>query len=369
MKGMKLEMEEKKKSGCGIFFVFILFVFLAIIIGITVLYSMNPIKFEQQLADVQVKIEDYINKRYNFKPVYEENLIMPEVEGLAEAQRYYYFQQLSETAKKIYVTIEDSVEKMKNGEENIPLPASLNEVAISEGKEKVAEEFQNAWDAFITDKSEYYFLDSGKVCLVTKSITKGNDVKYEFFIGKGENITYFIDEYTSKEQVETALKEIELAKKEILNNTTGNNLDKILYVHDWMLDNISYDSTEGSKKTNIYTALIEKNTICEGYARLFKYIMDELEIPCVIVSGTATDTNGKTERHAWNYVYINNNWYAIDVTWDDPIIIGTGKVTADIKYKYFLKGETTISKDHKISGQITKNGKKFSVPELSLLDF
>ncbi|MDO4975117.1 MAG: transglutaminase domain-containing protein, partial [Alphaproteobacteria bacterium] len=97
-----------------------------------------------------------------------------------------------------------------------------------------------------------------------------------------------------------------------------------------------------------------KNVVCEGYARTFKYLMDELEIPCVLVSGIAVDEDGKSERHAWNYVYLKNDWYAIDVTWDDPIIIGNGRVDSNIKYKYFLKGSNTMNKDHTSSGQITK---------------
>lgn len=96
--------------------------------------------------------------------------------------------------------------------------------------------------------------------------------------------------------------------------------------------------------------------------------MDELNIPCILVSGDAVDENGKKERHAWNYVYISNNWYAIDTTWDDPIIIGNGWFNEKIKYKYFLKGSTAINKDHKTIGQITKEGKEFDYPELSSND-
>ena len=65
--------------------------------------------------------------------------------------------------------------------------------------------------------------------------------------------------------------------------------------------------------------------------------MDELQIPCVLVSGIAIDEDGKSERHAWNYVYIKNNWYAIDATWDDPIIIGDlTNYTQKKYYMYFL---------------------------------
>ena len=33
---------------------------------------------------------------------------------------------------------------------------------------------------------------------------------------------------------------------------------------------------------------------------------------------------------------LNNKWYAIDVTWDDPTIIGSGRVPTSTKTRYFL---------------------------------
>ena len=79
----------------------------------------------------------------------------------------------------------------------------------------------------------------------------------------------------------------------------------------------------------------------------------------------AVDEKGNVERHAWNYVYIKNNWYAVDTTWDDPIIVGIGKINESIKYKYFLKGKEDMDKDHTPNGQVTKDGFKFSYPELA----
>lgn len=358
-------MRKKKKSGCGLFFLIILIVVIIMMITIWGLYSRNPIGFEQDLNNLSEKLKEYMAQLDGEPPVVE-NLVFPEEEKLTEAQRYYYYQQLSDTAKKIYVTIGDNIEKIKNGEDNIPLPASLNDVAKSteNGKELIATEFQNAWDAFITDKSEYFYIDSSKVCLVTKITTKGSNTNYEFFIGKGENANYFTKEFNSKDAVETAVAELENAKNEILKNATGSNYEKILYVHNWIIDNTSYDTSNGKNTSNIYGCLVNKSAICEGYARAYKYLLDELNIPCVLVSGTAVDENGGTERHAWNYVYINNNWYSVDTTWDDPIIIGNGKVNDSIRYKYFLKGKNTMNKDHTTNGHITKNGFEFSYPEL-----
>ena len=254
---------------------------------------------------------------------------------------------------------------MLNGEDNIPLPTSLNDIAKRDGKEVIAKEFQSAWDAFITDKSEYFYLDSSKVCLITKITTRGNNADYQFAIGKGDNKTYFIDEFNSKEEVEKALKQIELESENVIGYASGNNYEKMLYIHNCIVDNTKYETSKAANTANIYGGIVNKRAICEGYARTFKYYMDKLNIPCILISGEAVDENGNKERHAWNYVYINNNWYAIDTTWDDPIIIGNGKLTDKIKYRYFLKGSETMNKDHTTIGQITENGKIFEYPELA----
>ncbi len=66
----------------------------------------------------------------------------------------------------------------------------------------------------------------------------------------------------------------------------------------------------------------------------------------------------------WNYVLINDIWYAVDVTWDDPIIInGQGDLTNENRYKYFCQGDN-INQNHFINTTITKNSQEYEYPEL-----
>ena len=85
----------------------------------------------------------------------------------------------------------------------------------------------------ITDKSEYFYIDSSKVCMVTQITTRASFVQYEFKIGKGENKTYYIDELDSKEEVEEAKKEIEKKADKVLAGATGTNYDKIRKLEEW----------------------------------------------------------------------------------------------------------------------------------------
>ena len=152
--------------------------------------------------------------------------------------------------------------------------------------------------------------------------------------------------------------------------STNNTYEKVKKIHDWLVDNVEYDTTLNRIHAhNIYGTLVERNVVCEGYAKTFKYLLDEINIPCVIVTGTGTDDEGKTENHAWNYVRINNAWYAVDVTWDDPIIVGNGKLTSKHKYKYFLKGYNQFVNNHRANGVMSSQGVEFMYPELCVDDY
>ena len=176
------------------------------------------------------------------------------------------------------------------------------------------------------------------------------------------------DYFSSQEQLENAIFQVESLKTVIINQLSGNDYTKILTVHNTLIDLIQYDtSTKKDNTHNIYGALIEKDSVCEGYAKAFKYILDGLNIPCILVSGTATNSTGVTESHMWNYVYLNNNWYGIDLTWDDPIILGSTAST--IKHTYFCKGYYTFKYSHFPNGDISGAGMNFSLPTLSTSDY
>ena len=140
---------------------------------------------------------------------------------------------------------------------------------------------------------------------------------------------------------------MENKKKQIVSSLSGSEYDKILKVHDYLVDNINYDTSYTALGTySIYGALVNNVCVCEGYAKAFKYILDDVGVQCELIKGTGIVSSGESESHAWNDVNINGTWYAVDVTWDDPIIRGGGSLTKKIKYKYFLVGSSEFYKDH-----------------------
>ena len=61
--------------------------------------------------------------------------------------------------------------------------------------------------------------------------------------------------------------------------------------------------------------------VCEGYAKAFKVLCDQLGVPAVCVSGLSNKSRTGS-GHMWNLAQIGGSWYLVDVTWDDSDTAG-----------------------------------------------
>ena len=283
----------------------------------------------------------------------------------------YFYNQLSADSQTIYKAFEANLQNMRSGNYRIELGDSFASILNQDnGQEELGNIYQSAFEAFNYDNPGVFYLDANKMFLNIETTTTGNKKKYNVFIDSGNQSNYFTDEFSSKAQVDNAVSLVEQVKNQIIANKTGNTYQDIKMVHDYLLDNLEYDTSISRPHIyTIYGALINKVCVCEGYARAFKYIMDSLNIPCVMVMGEATNSQGQRENHAWNYVQLDGRWFAIDATWDDPVVQGGGRVSNETKYKYFLKGSSTFNQDHVPNGRFTEDGKVFTYPIISSEDY
>lgn len=279
----------------------------------------------------------------------------------------YFYNQLEEPSKTIYKALESNKENMKSGTYKIELGENFSDILEKEnGQEELGNYYQSAIEAYIYDNPEVFYLNPSKMYLNIETITEFASVSYNVFINSGNEANYLADGFTNEEEVRDAINKVEEVKNYIFSQRRENDYENIKMLHDYLVDNIEYDTTISRNNIyDVYGALVNRVSVCEGYARSFKYILDEMGIPCVLVIGTGTNSQGETERHAWNYVELEGSWYAVDCTWDDPIIIGGGGQTLESRYKYFLKGANEFNSDHIASGYFTPDGKEFSYPALS----
>ena len=161
---------------------------------------------------------------------------------------------------------------------------------------------------------------------------------------------------------------------------------KITAVHDKLIRSTKYklDSTKPGPKAclpenieNVRTAygpLVAGESLCEGYSRGFKCIMDKLGIPCVLVQGVYKHGDGDEELHMWNMVRVhqleNDVWYAVDSTFDDPSA-WNGEEIDDVdsgheSTEYLLVGADIMDKQHVASGEMSECQFVFQYPGLEM---
>lgn len=283
----------------------------------------------------------------------------------------FFYNQLTINQKKIYEGLYNNKENLKKGNYKIEYGNAFSELLSKEGGSKeLGVDYQTAVEAFTHDNPDVFYINVNNMYLNIESTTKLFKTSYNVFISASENSNYWADGFYSYNQVNEAINAVEIAKNNVLNNLNGNDYQKIQNIHNYLVNSIEYDSTYSlTGSYSIYGALVGKKCVCEGYAKAFKYLVNSAGIECEIMQGEATNSSGATESHAWNCVKINDVWYLVDTTWDDPIIIGSGSVVNTSKYKYFLKGSITFEKDHKLSYQFSENGKIFEYPITSKKDY
>ena len=121
------------------------------------------------------------------------------------------------------------------------------------------------------------------------------------------------------EQKQAMFNEVDSIVAQARAQTGGDTVGMLRYFQQALCERAEYDfaaarsdSDHYPNSYHAYGALMEGKSVCQGYAYAFKLLCDKAQIPCWIVTGTYGD-----EPHAWNYVWVNNNYYLVDVTWDD----------------------------------------------------
>lgn len=178
-----------------------------------------------------------------------------------------------------------------------------------------------------TDYEEDYsnlFSDNDKLNIINNFVHPYNTFSSIEASLKGYVITIRVkynDTYNEevRNKIDTKIEEI------ISNNITTDmsDRDKVKVLHDYIINNTKYDqnfcieedkskctTTSNYKADAAYGVLFEGYGICSGYTDLMSIMLYKLGIVNYRVSN---------ESHTWNSVKLDNKWYILDVTWDDPI--------------------------------------------------
>lgn len=99
-------------------------------------------------------------------------------------------------------------------------------------------------------------------------------------------------------------------------------------IHDYIVEISEYKDLEAPYSHEMPGVFLYGIGVCEGISKAFKYLCDKVGIRAGIIVGNVKEEN---TAHAWNQIWIDGNWYNIDVTFD----MNLSKCVGDIRYDYF----------------------------------
>lgn len=188
----------------------------------------------------------------------------------------------------------------------------INDVDSLANNQKVLSTINNFVHPFNSFRHlETSYDDYGKVTLKIEHIYSNNDIKL----------------------IEAKVEEIE---KEIWNSSMSNE-DKIKEVHNYIINNSKYDKDRSDnnivkyKSDTAYGSLLEGYSLCGGYTDAMELFLEDMGIKNYKIS---------SENHVWNAVYLNDAWYHLDLTWDDPITTDGSDI---LEYNFFLITTSELS--------------------------
>lgn len=188
----------------------------------------------------------------------------------------------------------------------------INDVDSLANNQKVLSTINNFVHPFNSFRHlETSYDDYGKVTLKIEHIYSNNDIKL----------------------INAKVEEIE---KEIWNSSMSNE-DKIKEAHNYIINNSKYDKDRSDnnivkyKSDTAYGSLLEGYSLCGGYTDAMELFLEDMGIKNYKIS---------SENHVWNAVYLNNVWYHLDLTWDDPITTDGSDI---LEYNFFLITTSELS--------------------------
>lgn len=179
-------------------------------------------------------------------------------------------------------------------------------------------------DRFLCDELGLDYQSVYSSGVATFMLKKVQDIENNICSNSVYAVYYY--SYTTKEQNN----QVNQIISEAIKSFTGTDYDKILAAQIYLRSNVNYVESGNYLQHTAYGALINKEAVCEGYAKAYKLLMDAMGIPCDVVIN---------EEHAWNVVFLDGKWYLVDVTNDDTK--GNGM-------KFFLLGMNSLTTEENL---------------------
>ncbi len=269
--------------------------------------------------------------------------------------------------------------------------------AMYEDFTEVVSYIREIYDVFDRDHPEVFWLSGSSTYAYAGSYEYGysngvTTVNYELqvlFYLKTASFDIREKDYQSAQAVEKGIVQRDEAVERILSQCPDTGVqEQLRYLNKVLTEQNAYNSAvaAGNKSAadasawECISALLgsagNKGPVCEGYARAFMVLCQQLGIPCVLVDGVSkASLSDQPEAHMWNNVQVDGKWYAVDVTWNDPYDRKqpTEVVSGFESEDWLLLGANTevapgltFSRSHQVENKVSEKGLAYTNgPKLS----
>lgn len=199
--------------------------------------------------------------------------------------------------------------------------------------------------------SRYPEVDYG--CPEIKTKLKDNQGGSDIFEGEVDvSITYKLDKVTiDMEKAAVKAKVQEIIKNVIKEGMSD--VEKELVLHDYIVKNTEYNMYNHNNKIilpddcNAYGVLVKGIGTSEGYSKAMYELLKAAGIECKYVTGISVHDSVGGDGHSWNIVKLEDEWYNLDVTWDEPIFNKNGSNNSldEVNHTYFNIPDSTFNLD------------------------
>lgn len=163
------------------------------------------------------------------------------------------------------------------------------------------------------DDITYITRESESLSSINNMVNPYNSYKFlSFEILNFGKVSIKIERLYSDEEINFIDEEINKIMEEIIKEDMTTK-EKIKTFHDYIINKIEYDTSHNIEENNsnkAYGALTNKKAVCSGYSDVMAIFLDKLGVKNYKIINT---------EHVWNFVFLDNEWKHIDLTWDDPI--------------------------------------------------
>lgn len=221
-------------------------------------------------------------------------------------------------AKRIY--LEDKCNKFSL---SIPIEIKTGERVEKIDNGQIEKDVQKIISADTGKAEEGYTLISMQRCggnVLAENKSDGIDKSYTdgiykgYYSGTGGYRTMSDRYHQTVEKLGSVIKSLNLDGK--------SDYDKFKAITNWIVSNVKYDNyyavkdnssmTPGTKYPHDMTgAALDGYAVCDGYAGLFYYMANAVELNALYEDGIANDNR---DGHAWNLVQIDGTYYYVDPT-------------------------------------------------------